>query len=101
MERSEEENIAIAHSKKSLGKVLSSVNYMQVIEQTDEEKMAMYMQQPKEKLCEMLIQCNKIIDSMSSPLHVYNTENERCTCSKSKTTGGVYCDGRFFWLPNI
>jgi hypothetical protein len=33
----------------------------QVIEQTDEEKKAMYMELPKEKLVEMLVQCNKII----------------------------------------
>lgn len=36
---------------------------MQVIQQTDEEKMAMYMKLPKKKIIEMLIQCNKILDS--------------------------------------
>lgn len=35
----------------------------QIIPQTDEEKMAMYMKLPKEKIIEMLIQCNKFIDS--------------------------------------
>ena len=32
---------------------------IQVIEQTDEEQMAMYMELSKEKLVEMLIECNK------------------------------------------
>lgn len=36
---------------------------MQVIQQTDEEKMAMYMKMPKKKLAEMLIQCNKVLDA--------------------------------------
>lgn len=36
---------------------------MQIIQQTDEEKMAMYMKLPKKKIIEMLIQCNKILDS--------------------------------------
>lgn len=35
---------------------------MQIIKQTDEEKMAMYMKMPKKKLAEMLIQCNKALD---------------------------------------
>jgi hypothetical protein len=36
---------------------------IQIIQQTDEEKMAMYMKLPKKKIIEMLIQCNKILDS--------------------------------------
>jgi hypothetical protein len=36
---------------------------MQVIQQTDEEKMAMYMKLPKKEIIAMLIQCNKILDS--------------------------------------
>jgi len=35
----------------------------QVIEQTDEEKTAMYMKMPKEDIVKMLIQCNKILNS--------------------------------------
>jgi hypothetical protein len=34
----------------------------QVIQQTDEEKKALYMELSKEKLAEMLVQCNKIIN---------------------------------------
>ena len=36
---------------------------MQVIEQTHEEKMKMYMKLPKKEIIAMLIQCNKILDS--------------------------------------
>lgn len=38
---------------------------MQVVKQTDEEKMVMYMKCPKKQLAQMLIQCNKILDSRS------------------------------------
>lgn len=38
---------------------------MQVIEQTHEEKMAMYMKLPKKKLIEMLIQCNLLLAARS------------------------------------
>lgn len=40
-----------------------SAMYFQVIEQTDEEKFKMYNKLPKGKIIEMLIQCNKILDS--------------------------------------
>ena len=36
---------------------------VQVIDQTDQEKLAMYMKMPKKKIAEMLIQCNKILDA--------------------------------------
>lgn len=36
---------------------------IQVIEQTHEEKMAMYMKEPKKDLAAMLIQCNKLLDA--------------------------------------
>ena len=36
---------------------------IQIIEQTDEEKMAMYMKCTKKELIEMLIQANKHLDS--------------------------------------
>ena len=43
---------------------------VQIIEQTDEEKLAMYMRLPKKKLAEMLIECNKII-SRINPIVTY------------------------------
>ncbi len=38
--------------------------YMQVIEMTDEEKLKMYLKEPKEKIAKMLIECNKIISRL-------------------------------------
>lgn len=38
-----------------------NTNYMQVVEMTDEEKLKMYLKEPKEKIAKMLIECNKII----------------------------------------
>jgi hypothetical protein len=40
---------------------------MQIIEQTDEEKLAMYMKMPKKKIAEMLIQCNKHLEALRQP----------------------------------
>ncbi len=42
-------------------------NYMRIVEQTDEEKFKMYMKQPKRKLAEMLIQCNKVALNIKPP----------------------------------
>jgi hypothetical protein len=36
---------------------------VQVVHQTHEEKMAMYMKLPKYKLAEMLISCNDVLDA--------------------------------------
>lgn len=36
---------------------------IQIVQQTDEEKMAMYMKLPKKKIIEMLIQCNKMLEN--------------------------------------
>ena len=36
---------------------------MQVIEQTHDEKMKMYMKCTKKNLAEMLIECNRILDA--------------------------------------
>jgi hypothetical protein len=38
----------------------------QVIEQTDEEKLAMYMKLKKEELAKMLLAANKIVDNIYS-----------------------------------
>ena len=40
----------------------NNIGFMQIAEQTDEEKLAMYMKCTKRKLAEMLIQCNKLLD---------------------------------------
>lgn len=41
---------------------------VQIVEQTDEKKMAMYIKLPKKKLIEMLIECNKHLDFNSTAL---------------------------------
>jgi hypothetical protein len=58
----------------------------QVVQQTDKEKLKMYMKIKKKKLAKMLIQCNKILDSRiatftSYPNHVedVNIYGERKT----------------------
>ena len=37
---------------------------LQIVEQTKEEKMAMYMKLPKKQIAEMLINCNDIITAL-------------------------------------
>ena len=39
-----------------------TVNFHQVVNQTREEKIAMYKKMPKFKICEMLAECSRIID---------------------------------------
>ena len=36
---------------------------MQIIEQTLKQKMAMYMKLPKKKIIEMLIECNRVLET--------------------------------------
>ena len=42
--------------------------YVQIVEQTDKEKLKMYMRLPKKKLAQMLITANKYIDSYSTAI---------------------------------
>jgi hypothetical protein len=55
----------------------SSTNYFQVVEMTEDEKFAMYMKEEKETIAKMLIQCNKIIESLS-PTAVISLTTEFC-----------------------
>lgn len=55
---------------------------MQVIEQTREEKMAMYMKMPKRKIAEMLVECNRILDAeLRSKNIIYPEEVAKSICS--------------------
>lgn len=38
-------------------------NYMHVVQQTDKEKLAMYMRLKKLELANMLVQCNKLLEA--------------------------------------
>lgn len=49
-------------------------NYMQIVEQTDDEKMAMYMKLPKEEIISMLIECNKHLPQPSLSHHPSDAE---------------------------
>lgn len=47
---------------------------LQIIKQSHEEKVKMYIKLPKKKIVEMLIECNRIIDAM--PKIIYTTKCE-------------------------
>jgi hypothetical protein len=44
----------------------NEVNYMQIVKQTHDEEMAMYMRCTKKELCVMLIQCNRLLGDVMS-----------------------------------
>ena len=60
---------------------------IRVIEQTDEEKMAMYMKFPKKELAQMLINCNRILDAR--PITVTHME----ITTNCSGCGRKFCDG--------
>ena len=55
----------IIDKKKKIGLTENTVppenNFMQIVEQTHEEKIAMYMKCTKKELIEMLIECNRLL----------------------------------------
>ncbi len=58
---------------------------MRIVEQNDDEKMAMYMKCTKKELASMLIQCNKHLPSPTitdeaCPLFVSNKNNTSIIC---------------------
>lgn len=68
---------------------------LQVIQQSKEEKVKMYMKLSKKKLVEMLIECNRIIDAM--PKFTYTAEPSPTAAiegikeeSKGEFTGGKW-----------
>jgi len=50
------------------------VTYMKVVPQTDEEKLKMYMKQPKKKLAEMLVNCNNTLEQFRAYVDNKGTE---------------------------
>ncbi len=44
-----------------------TANYHQIVEQTDKQKLKMYMKCKKKELAEMLIQANKVLDMAGVP----------------------------------
>lgn len=78
---------------------------IQIIKQTDEEKMAMYMKLSKKKIIEMLINCNKILDkkyqsneNLTNPVVINSSvywPNKICDCNrKFEHTASLICDGK-------
>lgn len=49
---------------------MKRVNYMQVVPQTDEEKLRMYMKMPKKKIAEMLVNCNRLLEQIQPTVTV-------------------------------
>lgn len=60
---------------------MNNINYNHVVELSKEEKVNMYMSLEKEKLIEMLINCNEIIDNLSNDNNTYIYNNNRCNCN--------------------
>ena len=76
---------------------------MQIMKQTHEEQMAMYMKQPKKKLAEMLIQCNKVLNDVLRVNQIFvqpDVKKSVCAfegCNKSSICGdfcGNHCKCR-------
>lgn len=72
----------------------------QVLEQTEEEKMAMYLKLPKKKLVEMLINCNNILKKatnvQSSNLNNFSTKfitgcSDCPLCNENDMGAGYNC----------
>ena len=61
--------------------------FFQIVPMTDEEKMKMYMELPKEKVCQMLIECNKIIENIKPQIMTtqFNEQDESNFCSSLET----------------
>jgi|WetSurMetagenome_2_1015567.scaffolds.fasta_scaffold111835_5 hypothetical protein len=70
-------------------------NYHQVVEQTHEEQINMYMKFSKKELCVMLIECNRLlmnIGSISKKLKI--EKSDYCQCLYPKLTskkGAIFC----------
>ena len=62
------------------------VGYMQIVEQTDKEKLAMYMKCKKKELAEMLINCNKYLE-------MYIGKNDNFAYELKEKDDNKYLDG--------
>ena len=43
------------------------IGYMQIVKETDEQKLRGYMTLPKKQIARMLLECNKAIERMTNP----------------------------------
>ena len=53
----------------------SNVNFVQIVPQTKEEKVAMYMKHSKKEIIEMLLNCQTVMDAKTV---VENKQNKSC-----------------------
>ncbi len=74
---------------------------VQIIEQTREEKLAMYMKLPKKEIAEMLINCNDLIHTLTknnkytSPISMNEWVCDSCGCRPNviyATNKGRFCE---------
>jgi hypothetical protein len=74
---------------------------LQIVEQTKEEKMAMYMKLPKKQIVEMLINCNDIITALTQakncviPAVMGELTCDNCGCHPNviyTTSKGRFCE---------
>jgi hypothetical protein len=68
----------------------------QIVEQTREEKIAMYMKMPKKHLVDMLINCNDIILTLTQAKnYVSSLSCDKCGCHPNTiytTNKGRFCE---------
>ncbi len=74
---------------------------LQIVEQTKDEKMAMYMKLPKKQIVEMLINCNDIITALTQakncviPAVMGELTCDSCGCHPNTiytTSKGRFCE---------
>lgn len=68
---------------------------IQKVEQTKEEKMAMYMKLPKKQVVEMLINCNDIITALTQAKNAVMGELSCDSCGCHPNTLYTTSKGRF------
>jgi hypothetical protein len=69
---------------------------MQIVEQTHEEKIAMYMKLPKKQLAEMLIECNALLDQHG--VIITNTGDKPIQFEQDVSTSRFYTDLSRFYI---
>ena len=65
---------------------------LQIVEQTKEEKMAMYMKLPKKQIAEMLINCNDIITALTQAKNCSIPAVIKSVCPKCHGIGEIQLD---------
>lgn len=64
---------------------------IKILEQTHEEKTAMYMKLTKKELVKMLIECNRLLD-IKSDLQIESKKDIKCKCKSGYWDGYQKCE---------